>query len=85
MIVLVGRLTYVGRTSMEVRVDTYIEDLKGRRRSINKAYIVMVAVDGDGHPVEVPGLEIRSEAEKMEWCGGEKRYQLRKQRRIEGF
>ena len=25
-IVLIGRITYVGRTSMEVRVDTYVED-----------------------------------------------------------
>ena len=85
MIVLVGRVTYVGRTSMEIRVDTYVEDLQGARRSINRAYIVMVAVDEDGRPVEVPGLEICSEEEQEEWRGGEKRYRLRKQRRIEGY
>lgn len=85
MIVLVGRLTYVGRTSMEVRVDTYVEDLQGQRRSINQAYLVMVAVDEKGHPVEVPGIVIESEEEREEWLGGQKRYQLRKQRRIEGF
>lgn len=85
MIVLVGRVTYVGRTSMEIRVDTYVEDLEGVRKSINKAYIVMVAVDEDGRPVEVPGLLICSEEEQEEWRGGERRYQLRRQRRIEGF
>ena len=42
-IVLIGRITYVGRTSMEVRVDTYVEDLEGMRRVINRAYVVMVA------------------------------------------
>ena len=31
-IVLIGRITYVGRTSMEVRVDTYVEDLEGMSR-----------------------------------------------------
>lgn len=27
LVVLIGQVTYVGNTSMEVRVDTYIEDL----------------------------------------------------------
>lgn len=45
LIVLIGRITYVGRTSMEVRVDTYVEDFRGIRRSINRAYITLVAVD----------------------------------------
>lgn len=85
MVVLVGKLTYVGRTSMEIRVDTYVEDYQGNRKSINRAYIVMVAVDEDGSPTEVPGLLVESEAEQAEWLGGEKRYQLRKQRRREGF
>lgn len=45
LIVLVGRITYVGHTSMDVRVDTYIEDHRGIRRSINRAYLTLVAVD----------------------------------------
>ena len=35
--------------------------------------------------VEVPGLIVETEAEKAEWQGAEKRYALRKKRRIEGF
>lgn len=85
MVVLVGKLTYVGHSSMEVRVDTYVEDYDGKRKSINRAYIVMVAVDKDGNPIEVPGLAMETEAEQAEWLAGEKRYQLRKQRRVEGF
>ena len=84
-IVLIGRITYVGRTSMEVRVDTYVEDLEGMRRVINRAYVVMVAIDEEGHAVEVPGLIVESESEKAEWEAGQKRYALRKQRRREGF
>lgn len=85
MVVLVGRMTYVGRTSMEVRIDTFVEDSQGMRKIINRAYVVMVAIDEKGKALEVPGLIVESEAEKAEWNGGEKRYQLRKQRRTEGY
>lgn len=84
-VVLIGKLTYVGKSSMEVRVDTYVENMDGVRKTINRAYLVMVALDQDGNKVEVPGLKIETESEKAEWIGGEKRYQLRKQRRKEGF
>ena len=85
MVAVVGKLVYVGRTSMEVRIDAYVEDRTGIRRNINRAYIVMVAVDQEGRAVEVPRLDIETETERAEWAGGEKRYQLRKQRRIEGY
>ena len=85
MVVLVGRLTYVGTTSMEVRVDVYVEDMQGIRSIINRAYIVMVAIDENGQPVPVPGLDLETENERYEWQSGEKRYQLRKTRRKEGY
>lgn len=85
VIVLRGRITYVGRTSMEVRVDTYVESRRGIRKMINRAYVVMVAVDENHHPVEVPGLIVETEAEVAEWEGGQKRYALRKERRREGY
>ena len=50
MIVLRGWVTCVGRTSMEIRVDTYREALDGRREMINQAYIDMVAIDCKGRP-----------------------------------
>ena len=34
---LVGRITYVGNTSMEVRVDTFVESLSGEKRLVNRA------------------------------------------------
>ena len=50
LVVLIGRLTYVGKTSMEVRVDTYVESVEdGMRRPINRAYLTLVAVDKDGN------------------------------------
>jgi len=86
ILVLIGRITYVGTTSMEVRVDTYVEDhLTGMRRVVNRAYLVMVALDENGNPTEVPRLIIENESEKAEWEAGLKRYQLRKERRKEGY
>lgn len=85
LIVLIGRVTYVGRTSMEVRVDTYIESIDGIRKPINRAYLTLVAIDGEGHPTEVPGLIIETESEKAEWETGIRRREMRKQRREEGF
>ena len=85
MIVLDGRVTYTGRTSMEIRVDTYVEDFDGHRKEINCAYLVMVAVDEEGRPVPVPGLILETDEEKAEWEAGKKRYELRKTRRKEGF
>lgn len=84
-VVLVGRVTYVGRTSMEVRVDTYVEGMDGMRRVINRAYVVMVAIDQDGKALEVPKLKLENESERAEWESGKKRYNLRRQRRVEGF
>ena len=37
VLVLTGRVTYVGKTSMEVRVDTYKENPDGTRHPINRA------------------------------------------------
>ncbi len=85
LIVLIGRMTYVGNSSMEVRVDTYIEDFEGIRRPINRAYLTEVAINKDGSPRKAPGLIIQNESERAEWLAGERRKQLRVERRKEGF
>ncbi|NLK28748.1 MAG: acyl-CoA thioesterase [Clostridiales bacterium] len=84
-LVLIGRITYVGRTSMEVRVDTYVEDLSGMRKVVNRAYLVLVAIDEAGKPTEVPPLIIETESERAEWEAGKRRRILREERRREGY
>lgn len=84
-LVLIGRITYVGNTSMEIRVDTYVEDLVGVRKVVNRAYLVMVALDNKGNPTEVPKLIIETESERAEWETGKKRHALRRNRRQEGY
>ncbi len=85
ILVLEGRMTYVGKTSMEVRVDTYVETLDGMRHPINRAYLTEVAVDEKEQPTSVPGLIIESESEKAEWKAGKRRREVRLQRKKEGF
>lgn len=85
IIVLIGKVTYVGRTSMEVRVDTYKEDADGTRHPINRAYFVMVAMGEDSTPTPVPALILENDGERMEWENAKRRRELRLIRKKEGF
>ena len=85
MVVIIGKLTWVGTSSMEVRVDTYVENTKGDRRPINRAYFVMVSLDEHDMPSPVPRLIIETDAEKAEWEAAQKRREMRSQRKVEGF
>ncbi|HPD02085.1 MAG TPA: acyl-CoA thioesterase [Clostridia bacterium] len=84
-VVLKGHLTYVGRTSMEVCVQSFVEDLSGERRLINKAYLIMVALDENELPVEVPPLIVETEEERAEFEAGAKRRALRHSRKSENY
>lgn len=56
-VLLKGCITQVGRTSMHVCVDTYREKRSMERILVNRARLVMVALDDKGNPCEVPRLE----------------------------
>ena len=85
LVVLCGKMTYVGRTSMEVTVESYVERLDGSRTLINRAHVVMVALGEDERPCEVPGLEPETDEERAEMLAGERRKQLRAQRQMENY
>lgn len=84
-IVLEGRITCVGRTSMEVRVDTFVEELGGTRHQVNRAYLVMVALDRNQKPAQVPELILETEEDHAEWDAGLRRRELRKMREKENY
>ena len=81
MVVIKGKLTWVGTTSMEVCVDTYVETLDGKRDRINNAHFMMVAIDENNKPVQVPRLLLQTEDEHLAWAHGEERRRIRNQRR----
>ena len=78
MVELDGRITYTGRTSMEIRVDTWVENLSGERKLINRAYLVMVALDENGKPAPVPALKLETDEERAEWEAAIRRRDARK-------
>jgi acyl-CoA hydrolase len=71
---ITGRMTYAGRTSMEIRVDVQSEDLlSGERRQTSTAYLTFVAIDAKGRPSPVPPLLLETEDEEREARDAEKR------------
>lgn len=85
ILVMIGYVTYVGNTSMEVEIDSYVERGDGMRYLVNRAFSVMVAVDKDERPTRIPGLIIHTEAEKGRHEAALLRRDMRKERRDAGF
>lgn len=71
-------VTWTGRTSMEVRVDSMVERLDGSRELINRAYAVFVALDDDDRPSPVPAFVPETAEEISEYKDAE----IRKKQRI---
>lgn len=85
VIVIIGKITFVGTTSMEVKVDTYVEQIDGERALINRAYFTMVGLDANDKPAIVPRLILDTKEEKEEWEKAKKRRELRIMRKEEDF
>ena len=83
LVVIKGKLTWVGSSSMEVCVDTYVESLSGERHRINNAHFMMVALDENDKPVKVPRLILQNEDEELAWQHGEERRRIRIQRKMD--
>jgi acyl-CoA hydrolase/bacterioferritin (cytochrome b1) len=81
LVMVHGKLIFVSRSSMEVLIEVENEDLRdGSRFKAVTAYFVMVALDAEGRPTEVPPLIISTEEEEKLFNGAQTRYQARKQR-----
>ena len=70
-------VTWTGRTSLEVRVDSMVERLDGSRELINRAYAVFVALDDADKPTAIPMLTPETDEEKQEFAAAEQRRQIR--------
>jgi uncharacterized protein (TIGR00369 family) len=72
-----AHLTFVGRSTMEVRVEVVTEDIfKEEKTHALTAYFIMVALDEAGRPTEVPPLVLSSDRERELWEKGRMRYQV---------
>ena len=70
-------VTWTGRTSLEVRVDSMVERLDGTRELINRSYAVFVALDDEDKPTGIPMLIPETDEEKHEFQAAEQRRQIR--------
>ena len=81
MVVIKGKMTWVGSSSMEVCVDTYVETPSGKRERINNAHFMMIALDENGKPTRVPRLILQTDDEELAWSHGEERKRIRAERK----
>lgn len=76
IVMLQGRMVYVGKTSMLVCVDTYVENASCRavtRAHVNRAYLTMVALDTQQNPTPVPALALETDEERADYTAGKAR------------
>lgn len=82
-----ARVTYIGRTSLEVRVDSYIDDRQNNKKKlINQAYLTEVCM-GEGdipQPINFD-LLLEDERDLQEWNAARERMEHRKLRRKAKF
>jgi acyl-CoA hydrolase len=82
VLTLSASLNWVGRSSMEVGVRVVAENpLTGECTHTNSAFLVYVALDNTGKPVEAPPLILETDEERRRWAEAEMRQQRRLERR----
>lgn len=86
IVVIEAEVTFVGKSSLEVRANSYVEDpATGTRTLINKAFLTEVCVDGDGRPQVVPyDLALTRAEEFDEWESALFRKEVHAARRASG-
>ena len=77
-LILSARLNYTKRSSMEVEVKVHAEDFdSGKRALTGTAFVIVVALDDEGKPTEVPPLNLVTNNDKMRFREGELRMMAR--------
>lgn len=86
MVTFVGFVSYVGRTSVEVTIEVYTDNIfGGERRHTNTARVTMVALNKENRPTEVPRLICETREDKVRYLEGKFRRALRSQQRDESL
>ncbi len=79
LVTFLAAINHVGRTSMEVGIKVVAENIHTRvSRHTNSCYFSMVAVDGQGRPVEISGFEPANEEERARFAKAVRRKALRR-------
>lgn len=83
LVICEGRISYTGRTSLEVTIEVFAENIyEQQRRHTNTARVTMVAIK-DGKPVPVPKLVCETREDRLSFLEGQLRRAYRTQQREE--
>jgi acyl-CoA hydrolase len=83
LVTFVGHVSYAGRTSVEVTIEVFAENiLKNIRRHTNTARVTMVAIR-ENRPTPVPKLVFETRDDKIRFLEGRLRRDLRTKQREE--
>ena len=78
IVILEARVTRAFNTSMEVRIDVFVESMTtGTRRHTNVAYYTFVAIDSSGLPIPAPEIVPETAQEQEWWEGAQRRREVR--------
>lgn len=78
VVTLKARVTRAFNSSVEIRIDVDAENIpEGKKIESNTAYFTFVAVDKEGHPIEIPEVEPQTPEEMELYNGALRRRQLR--------
>src|SRR3954469_6026300 len=84
LIILKSRVTCVFKTSLEVQVDVFSEEiLTGHRRLTSRAFLTFVAIARDGTKVTVPPLLVETDDERKVCEAAQRRRAARLERKSE--
>lgn len=76
VITIEAKVSRAFKSSMEIYVDVWVEDMQNARSKVNEAIYTFVAVDKVGNPVEVPNVIPETEIEKERYEGALRRKEL---------
>jgi acyl-CoA hydrolase len=77
VITIEAKVSRAFKSSMEIYVDVWVEDLQSQVRSkVNEGIYTFVAVDKEGKPIAVPQLQPETALEKERYKGALQRKQL---------
>jgi uncharacterized protein (TIGR00369 family) len=78
LVICEARVTYVGRSSMEVGVKVLAENLfTGVARHTNTCFLTFVAIDEHHRPVPVRPLDLQSDEDRKRFQEGRRRREVR--------
>jgi uncharacterized protein (TIGR00369 family) len=81
LMVCQARVTYVGKSSIEVQILVHAENLLTREVThTNSAYAVYVSLGTDGRPAHAPALVLETDEDKRLHAEGQNRQRLRTSR-----